>query len=70
MFIVVRVTGVYRMERLIPLLIVIFLRYWHWLRNFSRDKELLLLEFLRAFVQLRRYRSRLSVFGRRWYPMQ
>jgi hypothetical protein len=57
------------MEGPIPILVFIVLRYGHRLRDFSRNEELLLLEVLRL-VQLRGYRSRLSVLGRRWDPME
>ena len=69
-FFVMGVTRVYGIKGPIPLLIVIILWYGHRLRNFSRDEELLLLKFLHAFVQFWRHRSRLSVLGGRWYPMQ
>lgn len=57
------------MEGLIPLLMVVILWHGHRLGNLSGDEELLLLKFFSTFVQLWRYRSRLSVLGRRWYPM-
>jgi len=69
MFVVVGVTGVYGMEGVIPLLVVIILGYGYRLGNLSRDKELLFLKVLWAFVQLWRCHPWLSVLGRRWYPM-
>ena len=70
MLVVMRVAGVHRMEGLIPLSVIVVIRYRNRLRNFSGDEKLLLFKILSSFKQLRRHRSRLSVFRRRWYSMK
>ena len=70
MFVVVGVIGVHRMERLVPLLVIVVLRHGNRLGNFGRDEELLLFEIFPSFVQFWRHRSWHSVFRWRRYPMQ